>query len=111
MPAKVKVGPFTYQVKVGGRAWDEARIRESDASLIGHHAADTLTIAMQPGLAVGAAREVLLHEVMHACFNAAGQPISDDHEEDAVRTLAPTVLAALRDNPQLAAYLLAEDTR
>lgn len=108
LPASVKVGPFDYSVVVGGKAWDEARLKENDADLIGHHSPSTLTISMQPGLVAGAQREVMLHEVMHACFNAVGQPLKDDDEEDAVRALACGLLAVLRDNPPLVAYLLDE---
>lgn len=105
-PATVKVGPFDYRIIIGGKDWDDARLRENDADLIGHHNPGTLTVSMAPGLVVGAQREVLLHELLHACFNAAGQPVSDGSEEDAVRTLAPTVLALLRDNPAVVTYLL-----
>lgn len=47
-----------------------------------------------------------MHELLHCCFNAAGQPMPAGPEEDAVRALAPTLLAALRANPELVAYLL-----
>lgn len=109
LPKRVKVGPFRYSVAVGGVEWDQARLASNDPDLVGHADHATLTIAMRPGLVPGAEREVLLHEILHACSNAAGQPLEcmshEEAEENAVRVLAPPLLGVLRDNPAVIAYL------
>lgn len=58
------------------------------------------------------AREVLLHEVLHAIIGTARiDPFGDDEnaEENLVSQLAPLLLAALRDNPALVAALLSAE--
>lgn len=106
VPATLDVGPFRYAVVVGGPAYDRHRAEHGEPDLMGRAQHHTLEVAIRPGLAAGAEREVLVHELLHCCFNAAGQPMPAGPEEDAVRALAPTLLAALRANPELVAYLL-----
>lgn len=56
-------------------------------------------------------KEILLHEVMHACFYACGITVNEDLrtvpdiEEHVVFRTAPFMLGVLRDNPDLAAFL------
>lgn len=61
-------------------------------------------------------REVLFHELQHACYGVFGfadapfQTTSDsDTEEVMIRLLSPTLLRVLRDNPEVVAWLLGED--
>ena len=102
LPKRVKVGPFTYEVKLGGPEFAE------DTRLLGHCDHRKLEIALLPGLADDATVEVLLHEILHACFNAVGQPLEfvhKDAEEKAVVALAPILLQVLRANPAVLEYL------
>lgn len=105
MPESVKVGPFRYQLVVGGPDWDVARIREKTTDLVGHCAHKSLVISTHPELVHDALCEVLVHEVLHACSNAIGQPLDTDDEEKAVAGLAPVLLGVLRENPALVAFL------
>lgn len=58
-------------------------------------------------------KEILLHETLHACFYACGITINDDLrtypdiEEGVVARIAPFMLSVLRDNPDLATFLMA----
>lgn len=55
-------------------------------------------------------REVLLHEVLHAIFVASGALVFfEEHEEEIVSILSPPLLVALRENPELVAFLLEEE--
>ena len=50
-------------------------------------------------------QDTLLHEVLHACFNDLGL----EPKEDTVCALGATLLAVLRENPQLIEYLTQEE--
>jgi hypothetical protein len=51
-------------------------------------------------------REVLLHELLHACFSNSSAVLEYAEEEKLVAVVSPRLLAALRDNPALVRYLL-----
>lgn len=55
-------------------------------------------------------RDTLLHECLHGVLQAYGikhaMGWDDDVEEKVIRLLSPTLLALLRDNPSLVAYLV-----
>ncbi len=113
-PSKVKVGIFVYSVQVGGPDWKAAVKKKPSAGgrLAGHTDNLSLTISVRPGLAPGAEREVVVHELLHACVNVAGQPIESMRrkcglEENAVSVIAPTLLGVIRENPPLLRYLTA----
>lgn len=95
------------RLTIAGHRW---RVIDDRAGLVAAAEArgwthpDTLTIAIDTSLAGSMRREVLLHEVIHASIRAAG--LEEDTEETVARALAPVLLAALRDNPPLARYLL-----
>lgn len=111
LPEFVQIGPFRYTIHVGGDGWTRARLEELHPQLTGHASHVRLEIAITDGLAHDAFCEVLIHEILHGCYNVAGQPLdsmsSNDHDENAVRTLAPSLLMVLRDNPDLVAFLVA----
>ena len=62
-----------------------------------------LTITVDPNQAPSQVRETLLHELLHACSQEAG--MDETQEEQTVNAQAPRLLAALRDNPDLVAWL------
>lgn len=51
-------------------------------------------------------REVLLHELLHACLSNSSVTLDYEQEERLVAVVSPRLLAALRDNPALVRYLL-----
>lgn len=63
------------------------------------------TIYLNTGLARDRVAMVLLHEVLHACWDAAEL---EDHssEEDVVTRMARALFVTLRDNPSLVCYLM-----
>lgn len=56
-------------------------------------------------------KEILLHEVLHACFYASQMTIEnrlhreEDIEETVVGRLSPVLLQVIRDNPDLVDFL------
>ena len=107
-PRHVQIGPFRYTLAIGGKHYSNLAVREGEVPG-GYCDYDHLVIAIKPGLAPDVTRETVLHEIIHACGHAAGvkwTTTGDDAEEDTIESLSPTLLAALRDNPRLATYLL-----
>jgi hypothetical protein len=97
-PSKVLVAPFAYMLKFVSGLPDA-----------GNCDADHERILIQEGMASGATRDTVLHELIHACFGQGWmirlKNIDKDLEEELVEALAPRLLALLRDNPKLVAYL------
>lgn len=95
-PKKLVVGPARFrvhQVELG----DE---------LLGITRAIDLNIFVAPGQHPLVLMDTVLHEALHACMSAHGIDAGDhDNEERLVRALTPALLALLRDNPKLVAYL------
>lgn len=57
-------------------------------------------------------RDTMLHEVLHACIGVAGHSsFFGDKEEHMVALLTPVLLHTMRENPDLAAYLLEPDRK
>lgn len=94
----VQIGPMAYKVE---------RTDLVDAS--GRCDFDQLVIHINKRLCHGAAREILLHEVLHAIFNATGYDIwigEGEVTEDAILRLSPLLLDVLRRNPALVKFLM-----
>lgn len=65
------------------------------------------TIAIEPlPEAANMEREIMLHEVLHACLNSTSLQMTYKQEELFVQILSPRLLSTLRDNPRLVEYLL-----
>lgn len=122
-PEEVKIGPLTYRV-----VWDAAEIEaaspESDhgttwAAFSNH---EHLVIGLNPDHADDANRHSLLHEILHCCLRMAGvwpdayartaasarRPPDVDVEEHTISGLAGPLLGVLRDNPDVAAWLVGD---
>lgn len=104
MVRKIKVTPHEVEVRFDRDAM-------AAASANGVYLGDVNTILLSPGCDPLVERETMLHEALHAIWN---QTLLDklypDEEPDSpgeaiISTLAPRLLAVLRDNPQLVAYL------
>lgn len=102
-PARLRVGHAMFDVR-------EDRSRCVEESVNGYTHGDSRAIILDPGLHPDAARQVLLHELLHACLYVSGaKALEDDEEERVVAALTGPLLGALRDNPALAAFLLTAD--
>lgn len=103
-PQRIKVGPLTYRVKL----WKK---RPADnARNWGLCDRESCTILIHERLSRPRFREVLLHEVMHACYDTSGLTLKDDcPEEMVVNDLSFALLGVLRDNPDLVAFLTAKE--
>lgn len=90
IPESITVGPHTYKVR---------RVRKLQD--LGKCCYDTQTVKLRPRMPRDKTREVLLHEVLHAC----GYPSLCGKDEEFVDTIAPALLQVLRANPKLVAHL------
>jgi hypothetical protein len=107
MPARIKVGPYSYVVMQDAaklQAWE----REKKGAYSGYSDHQALEIVIGPDDALPVRRETLWHEVKHCVVNLFGEYGKLD-DETYIRRTAPMELAALRDNPDLMAFLTAED--
>ena len=98
-PAKVKIGPHTFSIK-----WVEGL--EECGNMIGQ----SLSITINNTIPASLARETLLHEIIHADFylNGSLADKANEMEERIVQALGCGLLATLRENPEIVAYLLAK---
>ncbi len=112
-PTKVKVGWMEYDILwVSHQMWPAGR-----QSSLGVTFSNRSEILMREGDEESPVyseiqlRETLLHEILHAVYhvtNLTTNPVQTDNpEEYVVGVLAGPVLAVLRDNPKVLAYLLA----
>lgn len=112
LPAAVTVGPYRLTVCADQAAIDRAG-QVAGANLLGQHDMRSGSIALAPDLASDIEAETLLHEVLHALFDATGVGggegeetlLERDAEERLIRQCSPMLLDLLRRNPDLLAYL------
>lgn len=114
IPGTLLIGHMRYRVDVDQAVIDRANT-EARRSYAGFSNPHTQTIGLRPDNAPDYQAETLLHEILHQCLHAAGCDPDDDAkagvpdvEERAVRAIAGPLLAVLRRNPGLVAYLTAE---
>jgi hypothetical protein len=98
-PKKIKIGYANYTV-----VEDDERLKENAAG--GMHAPNSSRIYVETEQENDYAKMALLHEVLHGCAHVSSVPTDDTQEELFVAIISPNLLQALRDNPQLVAYLL-----
>lgn len=120
LPSALRIGHLTYRVVQDDAVLGEHSVRSrGDFAGWSHSGTQQITLGSRAVRAGGAplgpdyVAETLLHEVLHSCLRvAACDPDADaragldDVEERAVSALSGPLLAALRDNPQLIAFLL-----
>lgn len=66
-------------------------------------------IMLRPGMAPGFARQILVHEIVHQLFDDSGLELEDALEEQVCLSLQAPLLAVLKDNPDLVAWLTSEE--
>lgn len=100
IPTYIRVGPYRYTVITNPTA-----LPQDNSAQIQY---GPLHIAVSPINAHDRKVEALLHEVFHAVWEVVlgrEDPEQTYKCEDIVSRLTPHLLAALRDNPDLVAYL------
>ncbi|OLT26528.1 hypothetical protein BJF83_20805 [Nocardiopsis sp. CNR-923] len=113
VPDRVRVGHLHLQVLIDQGAIDAAS-EERDGPLSGYSDAEQQRIVLAPGAGPDFEAETLLHELLHMCLRVSGRDPNedakaevDDIEESTVNSMSGPLLAILRDNPDLVAYLTA----
>ena len=104
LPDKVKVGPLTFDITDDTMSHVLAEHEEKTAGLYGRCDYKKQAIVLDPGMAPGQYRATLLHEVLHAVIHTSGAKFDDD--EQIISALEFPLLAVLRDNHALVAYLV-----
>ncbi len=107
MPRTLKIGPFVYVV-LQDVVKLQAHERKQKAGYSGYTDHSLMEIIIGPDEALCSRRETLWHEVKHCVVHLFGEYGKMD-DETHVRRSAPMELAALRENPDLVAFLTAED--
>jgi Zn-dependent peptidase ImmA (M78 family) len=118
LPKKIKIGQRSFKIHTR---------REEHDPMLSVAYAYTMTqydhIVIRSNMSVGQARTTLMHELLHAIGIVYGNPSSvvdkDDDEEDGtqeckwehyfINMYEEPVVAMLRDNPELVAFMTAED--
>lgn len=74
----------------------------------GEYCAASQTIRVQRYAPAPYKRVILLHELIHACYEHAGSPAEPLAEEAVALLISRRLLPILRDNPELVEYLTAK---
>lgn len=101
-PTTVKVGPLVYAVK-----FDTAYVQKIGAN--GESDLENLVITIGPHLHLMVQKQVMVHEILHCCFQAADtsfQVTKHTTEEGVVSRLESPLLEVFRDNPQLMKWVV-----
>ncbi len=99
IPTHIRVGPYRYRVMVTTTALSDDHDGQTNFR--------DLTMTVRPAMAHDGTVDTLLHEILHALWHVG---VANDHgkkvkEETVIERLTPHLLAVLRDNPDLVAYL------
>lgn len=99
-PDSVQIGPVRYAVLV------EEDLHTFSSEWVKQHLLGNITykdaeIRLTAESSPEVQRVILLHEVLHGCFDQ----INIEHEEETVQALAFILLDTMRRNPQLISYL------
>lgn len=106
--------PIPPVVTVGGRTYtihsdeETSRLTSDDGSR-GMTFTERLRIHLNAEMPDDLIRETLLHECMHAAWDFVGLGKAGaiaEHEEQAIKALAPVLVDMLRRNPEIVAYLV-----
>lgn len=109
MPTSLRIGHARYTVKVDNRRCEEHQV-------CGQSTGNYHEIVMRDDYPHQSVADTLLHEVLHQCLFIVGATNLADHlkdgenvEERTILALSGSLLGALRDNPELVAFLLADE--
>ena len=94
IPKTVRVGHRTYRIEPLRPVSDLVE-RENR----GAHCYESALIQVDNTVDNQRVAEVLLHEILHACWAVGNLP--DEHEEDTVTVLSRQVMQIIQDNPKV----------
>lgn len=103
-PRVIKIGLVRWTVEWSRDAIDRVMGLESDAAGICREEEALIAVDPMPRNPIGE-REILLHEILHACVGASSLDVPLEQEEPLVAAIAPRLLEALRQNRTLVTYL------
>lgn len=106
LPERITIGPLTFRVTDDQQEHVQS-IADDMEKAWGLIRYATGVIILDPNQTDAHKRVTLLHEVMHGCWHLGDR--SHKNDEKAIRSLTAPLLDVLRRNPDLVAYLLAED--
>jgi hypothetical protein len=97
MPKTLKIGPFIWRVI------EMEELEVAQTNNIGYCDPSELTIAVSPRIHPQRQGEVMLHELIHACFRTGDLNIEDEKidEEKIVSVLGIQMIQIMRDNPEV----------
>lgn len=99
-PTSVKVGPYTFTLKASPDLLETGKVGDCDEA--------KALIRYAPHLDPIMLRSVIVHETLHACALMVGITLTDKHDQETfIRRIEPLLLAVLRDNPTLTAWIAA----
>lgn len=99
MPKQVLIGPYLYEIV----DWDHAESVAAEA--YGECSHEHQTIKVRKTLKGSRKAEVLLHEILHACWEA-GSILDNPDEEHAVNSLGIQLTQAMRANPEVFRWII-----
>lgn len=107
LPSRLRIGPYTYIVEIMPIS------KSAKRNINGECDTQNMKIQIFEELPPDRSAEVLLHEVLHACFHAADLT-DEDKEEKIITTMARQIAQVMRDNPHFVNWLtanLADDAK
>lgn len=99
-PKRVKVGLHLYRLR------SVKNITDSSGWLYGRTDRKKTLIEVDPTVSPSQLRDTILHEILHAIIGDQPIALAEDQEELVIRGITPVLLAVLRENPELVAFLL-----
>lgn len=109
LPSSIQIGPYTYTVSTDEHEINRVSVQDG-VSFWGKIDHGKLTILVDETTHRTKQRAVLLHEVLHGCWEITVPQGEKFTEEQAVSMLAAPLLDTLRRNPALVAFLMAEES-
>lgn len=96
-------------VRILGRIWRIKFVKGLSTDGLCEYGKATLKV--RTGMDLHDRKDTVLHELMHAVLYQQGREYGDEVEETYVRALATGLIGVFQDNPDLAAWLVAPNTR
>ena len=107
LPEKVVIGPLTYRITDDEAEHLRQTVADDGDSSWGMIKYGKGLILLNPEQDASHTRLALFHECLHGCWHLTD--FGHQEDEDPIRRIAGPLLDMLRRNPDLVAYLLAED--
>lgn len=108
LPNAIQIGPLRYRVTADAGEYAK-QVATGMTHFYGHIGLGTGIITLDPDQTDDHTRWALLHEVLHGCWHVTEPEGQTFTEEQAIRVLTGALLDTLRRNPDLVAFLTAEN--